>query len=216
MKSEVTINKSKVDKTNFFLNANFFKVESIALLGLYFAIVGGVIDGALMALFPIFGLGRGLLEVQIGSLLAVKGNGVLLMQYPIGWLSDHAGFVMAGLLASGISCLAAMVIVLTTLSLNYLVLLCFLLGAATTCILTIDIIAAAYTQDHGLMAENISKVSIGFTPSSIVGAMMAGFAAENVNNDAVIWLVAITSGVLALVFFCALFKQKRLAIKIVS
>ncbi len=216
IKSEVSKNINVDNKINFLLNFNFFKVDNTILLGLYIAIVGGVIDGALMALFPIFSLGRGLLESQTGSLLASIGLGGLVMQYPIGWLSDRAGFIKAGLLAAGISCLVATIIVLTTLSFNWLLLLCLLLGAATTCFLTLGIIVAAYTQDHSLMAENMSKVSIAFTASSIVGALMAGFAAENVNHDAVIWLVAITSGVVTLVFTHALFKQKGLANTIVS
>lgn len=198
---------TEIAQSSHLINSKFFKVENIALLGIYIAIVGGVIDGALMALFPIFGLGRGFLEAQIGSLLTAIGLGGLVMQYPIGWLSDRAGFIKAGLLAAAISCLAATITVLTALNFSWLIVLCFLLGAMTTCFLTLGIIAAAYTQDHDLMAENMSKVSIAFTASSIAGALMAGYAAQRLSGDAVIWLVAITSGVLALVFIRALFKK---------
>ena len=218
MQNEATNNQLKSDKSkaSFLLNLSFFKVENIALLGLYIAIVGGVIDGALMALFSVFGLGRGLLEAQIGALLATIGIGGLFMQYPIGWLSDRAGFIKAGLLAASVACLVATIIALTSLNFSWLMCLCFLLGAMTTCFLTLGIIAAAYTQNHDLMAQNMSKVSIAFTASSILGALSAGFVAENVSSDAVIWLVAITSGVLTLIFIHALYQQKSSTYKVVS
>ena len=178
----------------------FFQVDKITMLGIALATAGGVTDGAFTALFPIFGLGRGFNEVQIGSLLAIIGVGGLLLQYPLGWFSDQFGFVKTSLLAAVVTMLVSLFMASITMSFNALSIVGFIFGGFVASFLTLSIIAAASTSNRSHMAQNMSKVSIAFTASSIIGALLAGFAAASLGGDALIWLVALASAVLAVIF----------------
>ena len=178
----------------------FLQVDKITKLGIALAAASGLTDGAFTALFPIFGLGRGFAEAQIGSLLTIIGFGGLLLQYPLGWFSDKFGLMKASLLAAAVTMLASLTMAFIAMPFGALSGVGFIFGGFVAAFLTLGIIAAASTNDHAHMAQNISKVSIAFTASSIVGALLAGFAAHSLGSDALLWLVALVSGVLALVF----------------
>lgn len=178
----------------------FTQLDKVTQLGMLIASAGGLIDGAMMALFPLFGLGRGLAEGQVATLLAMMGIGGLLLQYPIGWLSDKTSFSQTSLLAAFIACISATIIAMSAMSFTWLLVMCFVLGGVTASFLTLGIIAAASTIDHNHMAENMSKISIAFTSSSIVGALLAGFAAAGLGSNALLWLVAVASAILTAFF----------------
>ena len=186
----------------------FLQVDKITMLGIALAAAGGLIDGALTALFPIFGLGRGLAEAQIGSLLAVIGFGGLLLQYPLGWFSDKFGLMKASLLTATAAMLVTLAMAFARMSFAALNGASFIFGGFVAAFLTLSIIAAASTDDHAHMAQNISKVSIAFTTCSIVGALLAGLAAASLGSDALLWLVALVSGALAVYFARLSFSDK--------
>lgn len=179
---------------------SFLQVDKMTMLGIALAIAGGLIDGALEALFPIFGLGRGFVEVQIATLLVIMGLGGLFLQYPLGWLSDKAGLIKASLLVAFVSTTVTLAMAFVEMPFAGLSCLSFLFGGFVAAFLTFGIIAAASTDDHAHMAQNISKVSIAFTVSSIVGALLAGIAAASLGSNALLWLVALVSGLLAIIF----------------
>ena len=178
----------------------FLQVDKITKLGIALAAAGGLTDGAFTALFPIFGLGRGFAEAQIGSLLAVIGLGGLLLQYPLGWFSDKYGFLKASLLAALVTMLATLAMAFAHMTWTALNAASFIFGGFVASYLTLGIIAAASAADQSHMAQNMSKVALTFTASSIVGALLAGFAAAGFGSDALLWLVALVSGVLAVIF----------------
>ena len=177
-----------------------FEVDKITMLGIILAAAGGLIDGAFTALFPVFGLGRGFAEAQIGSLLAVIGFGGLLLQFPLGWFSDKFGFIKASLLAAVVTALATLAMAFVKMPFNLLSGVGFIFGGFVASFLTLGIIAAASASDHSHMAQNMSKVSIAFTISSMIGALLAGFAANSLGGDALLWLVALASILLAVIF----------------
>ena len=180
--------------------SRFFQVDNITKLGMIIAGAAGVIDGALEALFPLFGLGRGFSEAQMAILIAIMGVGGLLLQYPLGWFSDKFGLMKASLLAAIATMLVSLAMAFVAMSFTALSGASFIFGGFVAAFLTLGIIAAASTDDHAHMAQNISKVSIAFTVSSIAGALLAGFAAAGFGSDALLWLVALVSGVLAVIF----------------
>ena len=56
--------------------------------------VGGIGDGALYGLFPLFADGRGLTSAQTTTMLACFGIGGMVLQYPVGWLADRFGLAV--------------------------------------------------------------------------------------------------------------------------
>lgn len=180
--------------------SRFFQVDHITKLGMVISGVAGLIDGALEALFPLFGLGRGFDEAQVAILITVMGVGGLLLQYPLGWLSDKKGVIRASLLAAVVCCVVTSIMAFVPMEFNALSGFGFVFGGVTAAFLTFGIIAAASTYDDEHMAENMSKISIAFTTCSIAGSLLAGFAAEALGNDALLWIVILASGVLAVIF----------------
>ncbi|MGB4812545.1 MAG: MFS transporter [Methylophilaceae bacterium] len=177
-----------------------FKVDKITKLGIFLAAAGGVIDGAFTALFPIFGLGRGFVETQIGGLLAVIGFGGFVLQFPLGWFSDKYGFMKTSWLVAVTTTLVTFVMAFVAMPFATLIYVGFIFGGFVASFLTLGIIAAASASDHNHMAQNMSKVSIVFTASSIIGALLAGFAGASLGSDALLWLVALASSVLVIIF----------------
>src|SRR5262249_8645380 len=51
----------------------------------------GVLEGGLVSLLPVYGLGIGLRERQLGRLLTGTMLGVILFQVPVAWLADRLG-----------------------------------------------------------------------------------------------------------------------------
>ena len=180
--------------------SRFFQVDKITKLGMIIAGVAGVIDGALGALFPLFGLGRGFSEAQVAILITTMGLGGLLLQYPLGWLSDKKGVIRASLLAAAICCVVTGIMAFLPMGFNALSGFGFVFGGVTAAFLTFGIIAAASAHDDEHMVENISKISIAFTVCSIAGSLLAGFAAASLGSDALLWLVILASAALVVVF----------------
>ena len=180
-------------------NSVFFNLDQITKLGVYLAGVGGLVDGALFALFPVFGLGRGFSEPQTAFLLTIIGVGALVLQYPLGWLSDRKGLIGTGSLAAFVTFLAACVMAFVPMNFQVFTIFSFLFGGAAATFLTFGVIAAASVKDHDHMAENMSKISISFTICSIIGSLFAGVATERLGSDALLWVVALASGTLVIV-----------------
>lgn len=178
--------------------SSFFKVDAVTKIGMCIAAAGGIIDGALLALFPVFGLGRHFNETQIALLLTVIGVGAFLLQYPLGWLSDRKGVVRASLLAALVALVVSSLMLFLSMTFDILAILLFVFGGVTAAYLTFAIIAAASATDDERMAENISKVSITFTACSILGALLAGFLAAQLGSDALLWLATAASATLVL------------------
>jgi MFS family permease len=183
------------------LKASFFKMYRVTKLGILLAGGGGLIDGALISLFPVFGLGRHFSEEKIALLLTVIGVGGLLLQYPLGLLSDRKGFISASLLAAVVAFFVTGVMAFVSIDYHVLAVLSFVFGGVTASFLTFGTITAASAANDGHMAENISKISISFTVFSIIGALLAGYTSQLLGTDALLWLVILVSGVLSLLLF---------------
>jgi predicted MFS family arabinose efflux permease len=156
----------------------------------------GLVDGALTSLFPVFGLGRHFSEMQIALMLTVIGIGGLVLQYPLGWLSDRKGLMRASLLAALIALLVTSIMAFVPMAYGLLIALTFIFGGMTASFLTLGIIAAASTANDDHMADNMSKISISFTVCSIFGALLAGYATSGLGSDALLWIVLLVSGIL--------------------
>jgi predicted MFS family arabinose efflux permease len=178
----------------------FFELDKIALLGIFIASAGGVIDGAFTSLFPIFGLGRGFSEAQIGGLLAIIGFGGLILQYPVGWFADQLGFVKTSFIVAISTGLATFMMAFVVMSFAYISIVVFIFGGVVASFLTLAIIAAASTKDQAQMARNMSKIAIAFTVCSIVGSLSAGFAAASLGSDAFLWIVLLASCIISITF----------------
>ncbi|GGK38507.1 MFS transporter [Salinarimonas ramus] len=173
----------------------------IFLLGTVYATQSGM--GA------VFGTQIGMSASQIALFIAMLFAGALVLQYPIGWLSDQMDrrkLVFAAACLGAAACALGFV---TGGALWPLMAAAFLAGGVTT---PLYALLLAYTNDY-LSAEDMPAASGGlvftFGLGAIVGPLATGWAMEALGPSA-FWLVlATTFGAIALY---ALYRMTRRAI----
>ena len=165
-------------------------------LGFCVALIGGVVDGAFTGLFPLFALSKSWSADETAMLLTVEAIGGILFQYPLGWLADHRGVLLASLTCLALTCAAAVMMVLTTsVSVGFFPL--FILGGGLTSFLTLGLIAAARPSVRPI-DMNVSRVSIAFSGGAVLGPLIAGLSASLFGANTLAILIASLSVFLVL------------------
>ncbi|MFZ6750156.1 MFS transporter [Undibacterium sp. Ren11W] len=163
--------------------------------GVIIALLGGMTEAAVSGLFAVYAQERGYTVNQITDLLALFGLGGLLLQYPVGWLTDHSSLGTAA-----ISCAIGTLLVAVTMTLpiTYLTMqiTVFLLGGCITAFLTLALIASTTTA-FGDMAQNVSVLSMLYTVSAVAGPLMAGVIMKATQGDALMWFIAMAALIMA-------------------
>ncbi|SDJ26732.1 Predicted arabinose efflux permease, MFS family [Paraburkholderia steynii] len=167
----------------------------IVCLGLVTIAVGGIGDGALYGLFPLFADSRGLTATQTATMLACFGIGGMVLQFPVGWLADRAGLA-ATVIVCALTSTAAIVAFsfAPSASIAYFG-AALLLGGMNSAYITLGMYAAA-CSDKLAITRNMRLLSLAFTACSIAGPLFAGSAMKALGNDLLMWQLAIMSGAL--------------------
>ncbi|WP_109481477.1 MFS transporter [Paraburkholderia sp. C35] len=167
----------------------------IVCLGLVTIAAGGIGDGALYGLFPLFAESRGLTAAQTATMLACFGIGGMVLQFPVGWLADRCGLASTVIVCALASTVAIVAFSCApTASLAY-VGAALLLGGMNSAYITLGMYAAA-CSDKQAITRNMRLLSLAFTACSIVGPLFAGTAMKALGNDMLMWQLAIISGAL--------------------
>jgi len=148
-------------------------------LGALIAGLGGVIEGAWLAVFPVYAAARGLAPAQTAGLLTLFGIGAMLLQFPLGWLADAAGLRKAALLAAAVTLLGALATGLAQPGGHALAALMLVLGGTINAFLTLGLIAATQSADPARLTGEVSRVSITYTGLSTLGPLAAGALASS-------------------------------------
>jgi MFS family permease len=177
-------------------NVPLARHSALMTLGVALALTGGVIDAAFNGLFPLFGAGRQLDARQIATLLTLFGMGGLLLQYVIGWLSDHRGLKQATLVVAGGTLLMC---ALLTRPLGHVALygVMFVLGGCVTAYLTLALVAAT-TAPSRTLAQNVGRISMSYTASAACGPLLAGGVMHALGGDALLWQIGGMAALLCL------------------
>jgi MFS family permease len=182
-------------------------IDPLIALGVVVVVVGGLGDGALFGLFPLFANGRGLSVTQTATLLTCFGVGGMALQFPVGWLADRTGLPTAVMFCAAISALSIASFGLAVPASWLLSASALLLGGLNSAFLTLGVYAAASSAKAALI-RNMRLISLTFCASSIVGPLLAGFAMKALGNDMLIWQLALASGALA-VYTLGLLEGRR-------
>ena len=162
----------------------------IFLLGSVYATQSGM--GA------VFGAQIGLTTAQIALFVAMLFAGALVLQYPIGWLSDRMDRRKLILLASVLGAASCSIGWLSEGNVNALMLAAFLAGGVTTPLYALFL---AYTND-ALSADDMPAASGGlvftFGLGAINGPLVTGWAMQTAGPFAFWPVVGITFGVIAI------------------
>ncbi|CAB3777708.1 putative MFS-type transporter YcaD [Paraburkholderia caffeinitolerans] len=171
-------------------------VSALVCLGMIVVAVGGIIDGALYGLFPLYATARGLSGTQATLLLSCLGLGGMALQFPVGWMADRAGLGLAVIVCAMASTLALVTFALATPLTWLFPASGLIVGGMNSAFITLGMYAAACSEKTALV-RNMRLVSLAFTASSIVGPLVAGGAMKVFGNDILMWPLAIASGALA-------------------
>ncbi|WP_027794082.1 MFS transporter [Paraburkholderia acidipaludis] len=182
-------------------------VSSLVCLGMIVVAVGGISDGALYGLFPLYAGARGMSAAQTALLLSCLGLGGMALQFPVGWLADRAGLGSTVIVCATASTLALLAFTLATPMTWWVPASGLVVGGMNSAFITLGMYAAACSEKAALI-RNMRLVSLAFTSSSIVGPLVAGAAMKAFGNDTLMWPLAIASGALA-VFTLGICEGKR-------
>ncbi|WP_108257966.1 MFS transporter [Mangrovicoccus ximenensis] len=182
-----------------------FAASPLGTVGIF--LLGGVY-ATQSGMAAVFGTQIGMGTSEIALFVAMLFAGALVLQYPIGWLSDQMdrrGLIFGAAVLGGAACLAGWT---TGGSLWMLMAAAFLAGGVTTPLYALFL---AFTNDT-LAAEDMPAASGGlvftFGLGAIAGPLATGWAMERTGPDA-FWLVlAVTFAAIALY---ALYRMTRRA-----
>ncbi|MFM0672908.1 MFS transporter [Paraburkholderia sediminicola] len=170
-------------------------VGPLVSLGMVVIAAGGIGDGALYGLFPLFADAHGLSATQTATLLTLFGVGGMALQFPVGWLADRAGLAATVIVCAALSTLAICGFALAAPASPLAAASALLLGGMNSSFITLGMYAAA-CSDKAALTRNMRLVSLTFTASSIVGPLAAGFAMNARGSDMLLWQLALMSGAL--------------------
>lgn len=168
------------------------------------AVVGvlacGLGQSAFFALGVVFGLAKGLPLVSVSIMMALPPMGVILSQYPIGWISDRFDRRTIIMLLSFL----AAVICAVTLAGGYYVsrfLLISLVTAFGVISLPIYSLVVAHANDH-LQKDQVlgasAKLVLLYGVGSIIGPILVGALMRNIGGDGfLIFMIVVHAGLAA-------------------
>lgn len=172
-------------------------IGPLVCLGMVVVAFGGLGDGALYGLFPLFAEGRGLSATQTATLLTCFGVGGMALQFPVGWFAQRASLAAAVVVCAAASALAVVSFALAAPASWLLAASAVLLGGMNSAFITLGMFAAA-SGEKAALTRNMRLVSLTFTISSIAGPLLAGFAMKVLGSDMLMWQLALASGALAI------------------
>ncbi|KJV26713.1 MFS transporter [Aquitalea magnusonii] len=182
-------------------------VSALVCLGMIVVGVGGISDGALYGLFPLYAGARGMSSTQTTLLLSCLGLGGMAMQFPVGWLADRAGLGLAVVACAMVSTLALFAFSLASPTMWLFLASGLVVGGMNSAFITLGMYAAACSEKTTLI-RNMRLISLVFTASSVVGPIIAGAAMRVFGNDSLMWQLTIMSCALA-IFTLGIYEGRR-------
>lgn len=159
-----------------------WQASPLAVIGV---LACGLGQSAFFALGVVFGLAKGLPLVSVSIMMALPPLGVILSQYPIGWISDRFDRRTIIML---LSFAAAIVAAITLAGGNHLsrLLLISLVTAFGVISLPVYSLVVAHANDH-LQKDQVlgasAKLILLYGLGSILGPLLVGYAMKRIGGD---------------------------------
>ena len=168
-----------------------WRASPLAVLGVFACGLG---QSAFFALGAVFGLSKGLPLVYVSFMMALPPLGVILSQYPIGWISDRFDRrTIIMLLAFA----AAVVSALTLAGGYYLSRLMLILMMTAFGVISLPIysLVIAHANDHLLKEQTLgasAKLVLLYGIGSLVGPILVGQMMRNIGGEGfLIFMIAV-------------------------
>jgi MFS family permease len=164
------------------------------------ALCGGVMDFALFALLPVYGLRHGLDQSASVFMVSVYIGGNVLLQIPIGWLADHTNRLTVLFACIVFSLAGALLLPLAINHTALLYWLAFFWGGSVFALYTIGLgLLGSNFPRKQLAAANVVFIMV-YEIGSAGGPTLAGTAIDVLGPEGLIAVVAIAATALAVAF----------------
>ncbi len=158
--------------------------------------LGGWIEGSLFALLPVYNADIGLTSRETAWLLTILGVGLMVFQFPIGWLADHKGVRWTTKLCGFVAFATTLFTIIFGTQLYPLALAMLLFGGFSGGLLTLGIIWATQHSAGAELTNNIRQVSVTYTLLSAAGPLTTGFIISHSSSASLFWQQLAALGVL--------------------
>ena len=158
----------------------------------------GLINGPVIAITPVFGVSIGLSQDKAAALLFALQAGSLVMQWPLGWLSDRTDrrYVIAGL-AGGTSLVSLLILFASAQGEQNLILLCFAAwGGLALCVYSVCVAHACDIVDPGQIISTVGTLLFSWAAGVTVGPLFGAMAMDWVGPGGLFIYSAIVSFIL--------------------
>ena len=164
-------------------------------------LAGGLMDFALFAFLPIYGLGHGLSEDGAVLILSLFIGGNVLLQIPIGWVADHMSRRAMLLVVILVTLLGALLLPLAIGAGWWLYPLLVLWGGTTFAVYTLALgLLGDSFPPAQLAAANVALVMV-YQVGSVIGPTLSGTAIDLTGPEGLVAVVAVSATALLIAFF---------------
>ncbi len=177
--------------------AGIWEASPLAVVGV---VACGLGQSAFFALGVVFGLAKGLPLVWVSIMMALPPFGVILSQYPIGWVSDRIDRRTIILLLSFMAAAVAAVILAGGYYVSWFMLIA-LMTAFGIISLPIYSLVIAHANDH-LRKDQVlgasAKLVLLYGAGSIVGPILCGTLMSYIGRDGFLIFMVVVHGALGI------------------
>lgn len=187
---------------------NLFAAAPSAVVGSF---VVGLVNGPVIAITPVFGVGIGLSREQAAALLFALQAGSLVMQWPLGWLSDRADrrYVIAGL-AAGTSLVSILILMASAQGAQQTIIWSFAAwGGLALCIYSVCVAHACDIVDPGRIVSTIGTLLFAWASGVTIGPLFGAAAMEMLGPKGLFIYAALASLGLALFIILRIVQVQR-------
>jgi len=171
----------------------------------------GLVNGPVVAITPVFGTGIGLSQDQAAALLFALQAGSLVLQWPLGWLSDQFDrrYVIAALAAG--TCLMSLVIILASAgAAPAIIIMTFAAwGGLAFCVYSVCVAHACDLVESDQIISTVSSLLFSWAAGVTVGPLIAATIMEAVGPGGLFIYSAVVMLALAVFIAVRIWQQRR-------
>jgi predicted MFS family arabinose efflux permease len=185
-----------------------FRTAPSAVVG---AFTVGLVNGPVIAIAPVYGVAIGLSADEAAALLFALQGGSLLMQWPMGWLSDHSDRrrVIAGL-AAGTTLVSILILLSSASAEPLLVILAFgAWGGLALCVYSVCVAHACDLVEPERIVPTISGLLVSWAAGVTLGPIPGSLMMERFGPGGLFVYAAAMSSLLTLFVVIRIVQQPR-------
>ncbi|MGO4704942.1 MFS transporter [Microvirga sp. 2MCAF38] len=159
-----------------------FAVAPSAVVGSF---VVGLANGPVIAITPVFGTSIGLSQDQAASLLVALQAGSLLLQWPMGWISDHFDrrYVIGGL-AGGTTLLSLLILFASIYAPPGLIIFTFAAwGGLALCVYSVCVAHACDLVEPDQIISTVSSLLFSWAAGVTLGPLLGALSMDRLGPN---------------------------------